>query len=108
MKNGTRARVVHIRKTRVFFISEIVLRDPEEFRSRQILPIRIMMRITSLLGIGSLPVYLPQLAASGDEVMRRLSDALEAEEFAAIREHLHLEAKVGKDLPTTESEKHPG
>ncbi|NNF13219.1 MAG: hypothetical protein HKN72_08350 [Gemmatimonadetes bacterium] len=100
--------VVRIRKTRMFFIAEIVLSDPEDFRSRQILPVRIMMRITSLFGIGSLPVYLPQLAASSDEVMRRLSDALDAKEFAAIHEHLRLEATVGKDLPTTGSEEHSG
>lgn len=90
--------IVDIRRTpRAFFISEIVLRDPEGFRSRQILPIRIMMRVTSLLGVGTLPVYLPQLAAPSDEVRRRLSDALTTRELSAVREQLRLEATVGSD-----------
>lgn len=92
--------VVDIRRTRFSWISEIVLADAEAFRSRQVLPIRIMMRVTSLFGIGSLPVYLPQFAASRDEVSRRLSEALEARELAVIRDYRRLEATVQEEEDT--------
>lgn len=95
--------VVDIRRTRASWISEIVLTDPEAFRSRQIFPIRLMMRITTLLGIGSLPVYLPQIAAPRGEVDRLLGDALDARQLAAIREHRRLEGAAGQDLPTPSS-----
>ena len=98
--------IVDIRRTRFPWISEIVLTDPESFRSRQILPIRLMMRLTSLLGVGSLPVYLPQMAASREEVSRRLSEALEARELAAIREQRRLESATGKELPPSDPEQH--
>ena len=97
--------VVDVRRTRYSWILEVVLRDPEAFRSRQIFPIRVMMRITSGLGIGPLPVYLPQFAASRDEVSRRLFEVIEARELASIREQRRLEATSGRELPTTEPER---
>ena len=84
--------VVDVRRSRFSWITEIVLTDPGAFRSRQILPIRIMMRVTSLFGIGSLPVYLPQVAASRQEVSRLLHHALDASQLAEIREQRRLEA----------------
>ena len=98
--------VIDVRPTRFSWISEIVLADPEAFRSRQVLPIRIMMRVTSLFGIGSLPVYLPQFAASREEVSRRLTEVLEARELAAIREHRRLGTPVEKGQPSAEHEEH--
>lgn len=89
--------VIDIRRSPIFFISEIVLRDPDAFRRRQTPWVRTMMRITSLLGVGSLPVYLPQVAAPNDEISRRLSAGLEASELAAMREHRQLEAAAGEE-----------
>ncbi len=97
--------VVDVRETRYSWILEVVLRDPEAFRSRQIFPIRVMMRITSRLRIGPLPVYLPQFATSRDEVSRRLFEVIEARELASIREQRRLEATSGRELPTTEPDR---
>ena len=100
--------VVDIRETRYSWISEIVLSDPQAFRKRQILPIRVMMRVTSFLGVGVLPLYMPQLATPRDEAARQLSEALEARQLAAIREQRRLEAGVAEQLPAVSPEGEPG
>ena len=99
--------IVHIRRTRIFFISEIVLENPADFRRRQIWPVRLMMRVTSLLGVGTLPVYLPQIAVPGREVMARLSDALAAKELDAVREHRQIE-EATSSAPSNRPESGPG
>lgn len=100
--------VIDIRKTRYFWIFEVALSDPNAFRKRQILPIRVMMRMTSLLGIGVLPLYMPQLATPRDEAARQLSEALEARQLAAIRDQRRLEAGVGEQPPAVSPEGHTG
>lgn len=96
--------IVDIRETRYPWILEVVLTDPRAFRSRQILPIRIMMRATSLLGVGTLPVYLPQFVASGEEASRRLYEAIEARQLTSIREQRRLEATTRTQLPAMPTE----
>lgn len=96
--------VFDVRKTRFPWILELVLRDPKAFRERQILPIRIMMRLTSITGLGVLPLYLPQLGTPRDEAFRLISEALDARQFAAVREQRRLESGVGEQPPAVEPE----
>lgn len=100
--------IVDIRKTRYSWIFEVALSDPDAFRKRQTLPIRLMMRMTSLLGIGVLPLYMPQLATPRDEAVRQLSEALDARQLAAIRDQRRLEAGDGEQLPAVSPEDQTG
>lgn len=91
--------VIEVRETRFPWILQVVLRDPNAFRKRQILPIRIMMRATSSSGLGVLPIYLPQLATARDEASRLISEALDARQLAAVREQRRLESGDDEQAP---------
>ena len=84
--------ILEIRKTRFPTLLEIVLRDPEVFRRRQTLTIRIYM---SLPGRGQFLVYLPSLNAPKAEVFHELVAALDAVELAAVRDQRLLDDPDG-------------
>ena len=87
--------ILEIRETRLPTVLEIVLRDPEAFRRRQTLTTRLWMRFTSLFAPGQFLVYLPQLDASQADVLHQLVDALDAVEFAAVRDQRLLDDPDG-------------
>jgi len=86
--------IVDIRKTRMKgkrFL-EVVLRDPEAYRSRQSLVTRLLMRLRMMTGLIPFPLFLSQLDAASKDVTRQLIEAVEARELSAIRELKRIEA----------------
>ena len=92
--------VVDIRRTRRSWFLDVVLRDPEAYRSRQAPLTRLLMRLRMLMGRSPFPLFLPQLDATKEEVTRRLFEAVEARELAAIREVKRIEGAVDPEAST--------
>ena len=85
--------ILDIKKTRVPGVRTIVLRDPAAFRRRQTLMGRFIMRVTTILGLGPLPIHLWQLNARRAEVESRLEDGLEASQLQAVQQQQLLEGE---------------
>ncbi len=85
--------ILDIKKTRFPGVRTIVLRDPAAFRRRQTLMGRFIMRVTTILGLGPLPIHLWQLNARRAEVESRLEDGLEASQLQAVQQQQLLEGE---------------
>jgi len=90
--------IVDIRPTRRRWYLEMVLRDPKAYRARQTPSTRALMYLRTLLGGSPFPLFLPQLDAPREEVVRQLSDAVEAKTLGEIREEKRIEESVGQKL----------
>ena len=85
--------ILDIKKTRFPGVRTIVLRDPAAFRRRQTLMGRFIMRMTTILGLGPLPIHLWQLNARRAEVESRLEDGLEASQLQAVQQQQLLKGE---------------
>ena len=85
--------VLEIKRTRFPGIRTIVLRDPAGFRRRQPLLGRFIMRLTTILGLGPLPIHMWQLNARWAEVESRLEDGLQASQLRSVRQQQLLEGE---------------
>ena len=78
--------ILEIKRTRVPGVRTIVLRDPAAFRRRQTLMGRFIMRLTTILGLGPLPIHMWQLKARWVEVDSRLEDGLQASQLRSVQQ----------------------
>ena len=85
--------ILEIKKTRFPGVRTIVLRDPAAFRRRQTLMGRFIMRVTTIVGLGLLPIHMWQLKARRAEVESRLEDGLEASQLQVVQQQQLLEGE---------------
>ena len=85
--------ILEVKKTRFPGVRTIVLRDPAAFRRRQPLLGRFIMRLTTVLGLGPLPIHMWQLNARWVEVESRLEDGLQASQLRSVRQQQLLEGE---------------